>query len=112
MRIFVVLILLLYNSIPIKEGIKRVRKKHRPINPTLEATIQKELEKLLNVGIIFPVKYSEWVSNLVLVHKETFQIRLCIDFRALNRASVKDHFPLPNMEIILQQVVCWALKMS
>jgi hypothetical protein len=62
------------------------------------------LEKLLKAGIIFPVKYSEWVSNLVHVRKITGQIRLCVDFGALNRASIKDHFPLPNMEMILQQV--------
>jgi hypothetical protein len=62
------------------------------------------LEKLLKDGIIFPVKYSEWASNLVLVLKTTGQIRLCIDFRALNRASIKDHFPLLNMKMIFQQV--------
>jgi hypothetical protein len=62
------------------------------------------LEKLLKVGIIFPVKYLEWVSNLVVVQKKNGQIRLCVDFHALNRASIKDHFPLPNMEMILQQV--------
>jgi hypothetical protein len=74
------------------------------VNPALEATIRKEVEKLLNAHIIFPVKYFEWVSNLVPVRKKTSQIRLCVDFRALNRASVKDNFPLPNMEMILQQV--------
>ena len=36
--------------------------------------------------------------------EKTSQIRLCIDFRALNWAIIKDHFPLPNMEMILQQV--------
>jgi hypothetical protein len=54
--------------------------------------------------IIFHVKYSEWVSNLVPIRKTTGQIRLCVDFRTLNIASIKDHFPLPNMEMILQQV--------
>jgi hypothetical protein len=58
----------------------------------------------LKVGIIFLVKYSEWVSNLVPIQKMTGHIRLCVDLSALNRASVKDHFPLPNMEMILQQV--------
>jgi hypothetical protein len=92
---------LIQHSIPIKEGIKPVRKKQRPINPALEATIRKELEKLLKDGILFPVKHSEWVSNLVPVRKETGQIRLCVDFHALNRDSIKYHFPLPNMEMIL-----------
>jgi hypothetical protein len=36
--------------------------------------------------------------------KKTSQIRLCVDFCALNRASIKYNFPLPNMEMILQQV--------
>jgi hypothetical protein len=61
---------LIQHVIPIKEGIKPVRQKQRPINPALEATIRKELEKLLKAGIIFLVKYSEWVSNLVLVGKQ------------------------------------------
>jgi hypothetical protein len=39
------------------------------------------------------------------MQKKYGEIRLCVDFRALNRASVKDNFPLPNMELILQQVV-------
>jgi hypothetical protein len=59
----------------------------------------------LKVGIIFPIKYSEWVSNLVHIRKSTVQIRLCIDFHALNRVNIKENFPLPNMEMILQQVV-------
>ena len=92
---------LIQHAIPIKEGIKPVRQKRRPINPALEETIQKELEKHLKDGIILPVKYSKWVSNLVPVQKTTGQIILCIDFHALNRDSIKDHFPLPNMETIL-----------
>jgi hypothetical protein len=94
---------LIQHSIPIKEGIKPVRKKQRPINPTLEETIRKELKKILKAGIIFSVKYSEWVSNLVPVRKMTVQVRLCTDFCALNHANIKDQFPLPNMEMILQQ---------
>jgi hypothetical protein len=65
---------LIHHVIPIKEGIKPVRQKQRPINPALEATIRKELEKLLKAGIFFPVKYSEWVSNLVPIRKTIDQI--------------------------------------
>jgi hypothetical protein len=62
---------LIQHVIPVKEGIKLVRQKQIPINHALEETIRKELDKLLKVGIIFPVKYSEWVSNLVPVRKKT-----------------------------------------
>jgi hypothetical protein len=44
------------------------------------------------------------VSNIVPIRKKNDDIRLCVDFCALNRESVKDNFPLPNMELILQQV--------
>jgi hypothetical protein len=80
---------LIKHAISIKEGVKSVRKKQRPINLALEATIRKELEKLLKVGIIFPVKYSEWVANMVLVQKTTSQIRLCVDFCTLKEQVSK-----------------------
>jgi ribonuclease HI len=91
-------VVLIQHAIPIKEGVKPIRKKQRPINHAIEATIRKELEKLLKANIIFPVKYSEWVSNLVHVRKTIGHISLCVDFRALNRVSGKYHFSLPNME--------------
>ena len=61
--------------------------------------------KMYDAGIIVPIRYSEWVSNLVSVRKKTGEIRLCIDFRDLNKASLKDNYPLPNMDHILQRVV-------
>jgi hypothetical protein len=89
------------HAILIKEEAKLVRKKQRPINPTLEATIRKEVDKLINAHIIFLVKYSQWVSNLVPMWKKNGDIPLFVDFHELNTASVKDEFPLPNMEMIL-----------
>jgi hypothetical protein len=96
---------LIQHAIPIKEGMKLVRKKQIPINPTLEATIRRELEKFLKAGITFPVKYLERVSKLVPVLKVTDHIRFCINFHAFNQAIMKYHFPPPNREMILQQVV-------
>ena len=54
---------------------------------------------------LVPVRYSDWVSNLVLVRKKTGEIRLCIDFRNLKKSSLKDNYPLPKMDHILQKVV-------
>ena len=55
----------------------------------------KELNKLIERKIIFPIKHTSWVSNLVPVRKKNGEIRLCVDFYDLNRASWKDihHFP-------------------
>jgi len=67
-------------------------------------SIEKEVKKLLDSKIIVPHRYSDWVANLVLVGKKNGEIRLCVDFRNLNRASLKDNYPLPKMDHILQKV--------
>ena len=67
--------------------------------------VEKEIKKMYNAGIIFLLRYSESVSNLVSVRKKTWEIRLCIDFINLNKASLKDNYPLPKMDHILQRVV-------
>jgi hypothetical protein len=63
-----------------------------------------ELRKLLDAKIIFQVRHSAWVANLVPVRKKSGEIRLCVDFRNLNRASEKDNYPVPPMEQLLQTV--------
>ena len=60
---------------------------------------------MLKAKVIFPVRHSKWVSNMVPVRKKNGDIRICIDFRNLNKAYQKDNFPLPTMEHILQSVV-------
>jgi hypothetical protein len=59
---------------------------------------------MLDVGIIAPTRHSSWCSNLVVVRKKNGGIRLCIDFRNLNLACIKDNYPLPNIENLLQRV--------
>lgn len=66
----------------------------------------------LRDGGIRPIKKSTWVSNLVLVRKKNEDIRLCLDFRNLNISSLKNNYPLPNMDALLQRVIgCELLSM-
>jgi hypothetical protein len=69
---------------------------------TLKPFIEKELNKLLYAWIIFKVCHSNWVSNPVPVRKKSGEIRLCVDFRNLNRSIEKDNYPIPPIEQILQ----------
>ena len=77
----------------------------RHINPLLLLAIEKEIKKLLQAKIIVPLRYFERVANLVPVRKRNNEISLCVDFCNLNRASLKDNYPLPKMDHILQKVV-------
>jgi hypothetical protein len=95
---------IIQHAIPMKPHTLPFQQKLRKMHPKLEPTVQKELNKLLSDKIIFPVRHTQWVSNLIPVRKKNGEIRLCVDFRNLNKASDKDNYPVPPMEQILQQV--------
>jgi len=59
---------------------------------------------MIDAQIILPLRYSNWVANLVPVRKKNGEIRLCVDFRNLNKASLKDNYPFPKMDKLLQMV--------
>jgi hypothetical protein len=95
---------MIQHKIPLKPGSKPVKQKFRQFNPLLLPIIEKVLKRLLEEKIIVPLRYSEWVSNLVPVRKKNREIRLYVDFRNLNMCSLKDNYPLPKMGYILQRV--------
>ena len=84
--------------IPIKEGVKPFQQQLRNIHPKMEPLIQNEVKKLLDAKIIFRVRHSEWVANLILVKKKLGEIILCVDFRNINRATDKDNYLVPPIE--------------
>jgi hypothetical protein len=93
------------HTIPIKEDEKPFRKKLRRINLLLLPLIKKEVRKLFDAKIIVSLRFSKWLANLVPVRKKSGEIRLCVDFRNLNMVSLKDYYPIPKMDHILQKVV-------
>ena len=72
------------------------------MNPNLKPLVKVELEKLKKSRIIYPIRHSDWISNPVIVRKNIGEIWMCVDFRDINKSSVKDNYPLPNMEFLLQ----------
>lgn len=68
-------------------------------------SIEKEVNMLYVASIIVPLHFSNWISNLVPVRKKTGETCLCIDFRNLNKVSLKENYPIPKMDHILQRVV-------
>jgi hypothetical protein len=90
--------------IPFREGENNVKQKIRIMNPKLKPSVKVELEKLNKAGKIYPIIHFDWLSNPMIVRKKTGEIQMCVDFRDLNKSSVKDNYPLSNMEFLLQQV--------
>nr|GEZ89949.1 reverse transcriptase domain-containing protein [Tanacetum cinerariifolium] len=92
----------------------------RRVNPKIYDVIKKEVEKLLDAGLIYPISDSPWVSPIHCVPKKGGMTvikndenelvptrlvtgwRVCIDYSKLNKATRKDHFPLPFMDQMLE----------
>jgi hypothetical protein len=93
---------IIQHTIPLKPELKPFQQKLWKYHLSLEPLMCHELKKLLDAKIIFQVRHSAWVENLVPVRKKYGEIRLCVDFRNLNGASEKGNYPVPPMEQLLQ----------
>ncbi|GJS73264.1 reverse transcriptase domain-containing protein [Tanacetum coccineum] len=94
----------------------------RRVNPKIHDVIKKEVEKLLDAGLIYPISDSPWVrpvhcvpkkGGMTVVTNDENELvptrlvtgwRVCIDYRKLNEATRKDHFPLPFMDQMLERL--------
>ena len=64
-----------------------------------------EVDNLLKVGFIMEVKYPMWLANVVVVPKKGGKWRVCMDYTELNEACLKDSFPLPRIDQIVDAAV-------
>lgn len=61
-----------------------------------------EVDKLINVGFIKEIQYPQWLANIVpVLKKKKGQVRMCVDFRDINRTCPKDDFPTPMTEMVI-----------
>ena len=92
------------HNLIVKKGAIHVKQKPRKIPFEVSLLVKKEIEKILEVGFIRPIDYLEWMANIVSIKKPTCEIRVCINFRDLNKACSKDDFPLPNIDMIIDSL--------
>nr|GEV06351.1 reverse transcriptase domain-containing protein [Tanacetum cinerariifolium] len=110
------------HKIQLLEDKKPVIQKQRRLNPNMQEVNKKEIVKLLDTGIIYPIADSPWLSPIHCVPKKgrisvitnekdelvlTRTItgwRVCIDYRKLNEETAKDHFPLTFMDQMLKKL--------
>ena len=71
------------------------------MNPSLKDIVKEELQKLLDAGFIYPISNGECVSPLALAPKKNGKWSICVDYRELNKATKKGHFPLPFIDQML-----------
>ncbi|GKA14252.1 reverse transcriptase domain-containing protein [Tanacetum coccineum] len=110
------------HKILMEDDFKPAVQHQRRVNPKIHEVIKKEVIKLLDAGLIYPISDSPWVSpvhcvpkkgGMTVVENEDNELiptrlvtgwRVCIDYRKLNDATRKDHFPLPFMDQMLERL--------
>ena len=76
------------------------KQRYRRIPPTMYDEVKNHLQQLLESGVIRK-SHSPWASNIVLVRKKCGALRICIDYRQLNKRTIKDSYALPRIEELL-----------
>ncbi|XP_070023387.1 uncharacterized protein [Nicotiana sylvestris] len=110
------------HKILLEEGHKPSREHQRRLNPNMKEVVKKKVIKWVDAGIIFPISNNNWVSSVQCVPKKGGMTvvkndnneliftrtvtgwRICMDYRKLNLATRKDHFPLPFIDQMLDRL--------
>jgi hypothetical protein len=74
------------------------------MQPTELAELKKQLQELLDKGVIRP-STSPWGCLALFVKKKDESLRLCIDYRPLNVVTIKKKYPLPRIDVLFDQLV-------
>jgi len=89
--------------IELKEGVKPHRSGMYRLSESELAELKSEIAGLIRKGFIQPSS-SPWGSSVIFAAKKDGCWRLCIDYRALNKATIKNAYPLPRIDDILDQL--------
>ena len=65
--------------------------------------IKEEVLKQIYVGFLVTSVYRQWIANICPVPKKDGKVCMCVDYRDLNKASPKDDFPLPHIDMLVDR---------
>jgi hypothetical protein len=90
-------------TIDLKPGNEPIaRTPYRMSTPELQE-IKMQLKELLDLGLICP-SVSLWHAPVIFIRKKDGLWRLCIDYRQLNKATIKNQYPLPRIDDLFDQM--------
>ena len=92
---------IMVHRLPLRKECMPVKQKLRRVKPEMLMKIKEKMKKQLDAGFLEVANYPQWVANIVPVPKKDGKVRMCVDYRDLNRASLKDNFPLPHIDILV-----------
>ena len=88
-------------KIELKDDIKPYHAKPFPIPKVHEATLKKEVERLIKIGVLKRINQSEWAAPTFIIPKKNGTVHFISDFRELNKRIKRKPFPIPKIQDLL-----------
>ena len=83
---------------------KLVKLRPYTYNETFANKIKAEIDRLIEANFIYEIEHTEWVSPIVVVPKKNGKLRVCINLKKVNAATIRDNYPLPITKHLLERV--------
>lgn len=96
-------------QLPLKEECPLIKQKLRRTRPDMDIKIKEEVHKQFDASFLAVYNYPQWVANIVSMPKKDGKVRICVDYRDLNRASPKDDFPLPHIDVLVDNTTQFSI---
>ena len=90
------------HTIPLKEDAKSSRQRPYTYNDTFAKKIKEEIDKLLEAEFIYEIEHTDWVSPIVIVPKKNGKLRVCVNLKKVNAATIRDNYPLPIIDHVIE----------
>ncbi|KAL6336582.1 hypothetical protein AAG906_025137 [Vitis piasezkii] len=100
---------IIQHRLPLLPYARPVKQNLRRLHPCWSLQVKEEIQKQLSVGYLLMVEYPEWLANVVPIPKKDGKVRVCVDFRDLNKASPKDDFPLPHIDMLVDSTASYSM---
>jgi len=97
------------HNLPLNPECSSVKQKLRRMKPEMSLEIKEEVKKQFDASFLEVARYPEWVANIMSIPKKDGKVRMCVDYQNLNRASPKDNFPLPYINVLIDNTTSFAL---
>jgi hypothetical protein len=99
-------------SIKLKEGATPYHGRPYPIPQIHKATLMKEINRLVDIGVMKRQSSSQWASPTFIIPKKDMTVRTITDFRELNKRIVRRPYPIPKISTTLQELEGFTYAMA
>ena len=91
-------------SIHLKNDTKHILYNARPLSFAVKQKVQNEIDRLVDLGVLQKINYSDWEDPIVVVNKPNGKVRLSGDFKAINRRINIVQHPIPTLDVLLEKL--------